>query len=505
MSKKFFITTPIYYVNSVPHIGHAYTTVALDILARHKRQKGLDVHFLTGTDEHGANIEKSAAAQNVTPKAWTDNVSAQYREMWKELNISYDDFIRTTDPKHEHVVQAVFEKLLKQGDIYKGSYSGNYCLSCEQYYDESEMLEGGLCPVHKRPLTEVHEETYFFKLSKYQDALLKFYEEHPDFLSPKYRANEIINFVKGGLRDLSVTRTKVKWGVPVPSDPAHTVYVWFDALINYISATGAGTVLCENKQEHEEQLRKIGAEKFEDFWPADLHLVGKEIFRFHTVIWPAMLMALGLPLPKKVFAHGWWTVEGEKMSKSLGNVVNPVDLARKYGVDPVRAFLFREVPFGQDGDFSMQSFKNRYNSDLANNIGNLLSRTLNMAAKNVGDLPETAAAGSAVEKHALETEAALDRFYDELAFDKVLESVYGFAGELNKLVDEKKPWELAKTDKAAAAEVLLQLVCGLRFISRWIEPFMPAVAQEMQKRLAPGRIEKYPPLFPRLEEEKTSK
>ncbi len=505
MSKKFFITTPIYYVNSVPHIGHAYTTIALDILARYKRQQGVDVHFLTGTDEHGANIEKSAASQGVSPKEWTDNVSAQYRQMWKELNISYDDFIRTTDAKHEHVVQAVFEKLLKQGDIYKGSYSGKYCLSCEQYYDESEMLEGGLCPVHKRPLTEVHEETYFFKLSKYQDALLKFYEQHPDFLSPKYRANEIINFIKGGLRDLSVTRTKVKWGVPVVSDPAHTVYVWFDALINYISATGVGTLLCEDKKEHEEQLKKIGAEKFEDFWPADLHMVGKEIFRFHTVIWPAMLMALGLPLPKKVFAHGWWTVEGEKMSKSLGNVVNPVELAHKYGTDPVRAFLFREVPFGQDGDFSMLSFKNRYNSDLANNIGNLLSRTLNMAAKNIGELPQKAAEGSATEKRALQTAAEIDTFYNELAFDKVLESIYGFAGELNKLVDEKKPWELAKTDKEAAAAVLLELVCGLRFISRWIEPFMPTVAQEMQRRLAPGPIQKYPPLFPRLEEEAKQK
>lgn len=501
MSKKFFITTPIYYVNSVPHIGHAYTTIALDILARYKRQKGVDVHFLTGTDEHGANIEKSAAAKGVTPKEWTDQISAQYRQMWKELNISYDDFIRTTDAKHEHVVQAVFEKLLKQGDIYKGSYSGKYCLSCEQYYDESEMLEGGLCPVHKRPLTEVHEETYFFKLSKYEQPLLKFYAENPGFLSPKYRANEILSFVKSGLRDLSVSRTKVKWGVQVPSDPAHTIYVWFDALINYISATGAGTILCEDKAEHEAHLAKIGAKSFEDFWPADVHLVGKEIFRFHSVIWPAMLMALGLPLPKKVFAHGWWTVEGEKMSKSLGNVVNPVELAQKYGVDPVRAFLFREVPFGQDGDFSMTSFKNRYNSDLANNIGNLLSRTLNMAAKNVGDLPEVAAAGSAVDKQAQEVEKAIDGFYNELAFDKVLESIYGFATDLNKLVNDKKPWELAKTDKTAAAEVLLQLIGGLRYIAHWIEPFMPTVAAEMQRRLAAGKIEKYAPLFPRLEEE----
>ena len=500
MTKKCYITTPIYYVNSVPHIGHAYTTVALDVLARHKRLKGQDVRFLTGTDEHGANIEKSAAAKGVSPKEWTDEVSAKYKEMWKTLNISYDDFIRTTDAKHEHVVQAIFEKLLKSGDIYLGSYCGKYCLSCEQYYNESEMLEGGLCPVHKRPLTDVHEETYFFKLSRYQDALLKFYEENPGFLSPKFRANEIINFVKGGLQDLSVTRTKVKWGVPVLSNPAHTVYVWFDALINYVSAAGYGTLICEDKAEHEAQLKQIRADKFEDLWPADLHMVGKEIFRFHAVIWPAMLMALGLPLPKKVFAHGWWTVEGEKMSKSLGNIVDPAEVAAKYGTDPLRAFLFREVPFGQDGDFSMESFKNRYNSDLANNIGNLLSRTLNMAAKNIGELPEKIEGDYPLLKKADEVEQTIDKAYDELAFDKVLEAIYGYGGDLNKLVDDKKPWVLAKTDPEAAKAVLLELVGGLRRVALWLEPFMPTIAKEMQKRLLPGKIEKYPPLFPRLED-----
>ena len=502
MSKKFYITTPIYYVNSVPHIGHAYTTIALDILARYKREQGFDVRFLTGTDEHGANIEKSAAAKGVSPKAWTDEVSAKYKEMWKTLNISYDDFIRTTDAKHEHVVQAIFEKLLKSGDIYLGSYSGKYCLSCEQYYNDSEILEGNLCPVHKKPLTEVHEETYFFKLSRYEKPLLKFYEENPEFLSPKYRANEIINFVKSGLQDLSVTRTKVAWGIPVPSNPKHTIYVWFDALINYISAAGVGTLLCDDKAEHEAQLKQIGAEKFDDLWPADLHLVGKEIFRFHSVIWPAVLMALNLPLPKKVFAHGWWTVEGEKMSKSRGNIVDPAEVAAKYGVDPVRAFLFREVPFGQDGDFSMESFKNRYNSDLANNIGNLLSRTLNMAAKNIGELPEKIEGDYPLLAKSADVEKAIDGAYNELAFDKVLENIYGYASELNKLVNDKKPWELAKTDPTAAAQILLELVACLRKVALWLEPFMPTVAAEMQKRLAPGKIEKYPPLFPRLEEKK---
>ena len=499
MTKKFYLTTPIYYVNSVPHLGHAYTTIACDILARYKRQQGFDVRYLTGTDEHGANIEKSAAAKGVSPKAWTDEVSAKYRALWKILNISYDDFIRTTDAKHEEVVQAIFEKLLKSGDIYLGSYSGKYCTSCEQYYNESEILEGNLCPVHKKPLTEVNEETYFFKLSRYEKPLLKFYEEHPEFLSPKYRANEIINFVKGGLQDLSVTRTKVKWGIPVKSNPAHTIYVWFDALINYISAAGVGTLLCEDKTLHEAQLKQIRAEKFEDLWPADLHMVGKEIFRFHSVIWPAVLMALNLPLPQKVFAHGWWTVEGEKMSKTLGNVIDPAELGAKYGVDPVRAFLFREVPFGQDGDFSMESFKNRYNSDLANNIGNLLSRTLNMAAKNIGELPEKIEGNFELLKKSADVEKDIEKAYNELAFDKVLEHIYGFSSELNKLVNDKKPWEMAKTDPDGAKQVLLELVACQRKTALWLEPFMPTIAKEMQKRLAAGKIEKYAPLFPRLE------
>ena len=499
MTKKFYITTPIYYVNSVPHLGHAYTTIACDILARYKRQQGIDTRYLTGTDEHGANIEKSAAAQGVSPKEWTDRVSTQYKELWKILNISYDDFIRTTDENHEHVVQAVFEKLLKNGDIYLGSYSGQYCTSCEQYYNESEILEGGLCPVHKKPLTQVNEETYFFKLSRYEKPLLKYYEEHPEFLSPKFRANEIINFVKSGLQDLSVTRTKVKWGIPVKSNPAHTIYVWFDALINYITAAGAGTILCEDKAEHEAQLKDIRTEKFEDLWPADIHMVGKEIFRFHSVIWPAVLMALGLPLPQKVFAHGWWTVEGEKMSKTLGNVINPAELAAKYGVDPVRVFLFREVPFGQDGDFSMASFFNRYNSDLANNIGNLLSRTLNMAAKNIGELPEKIEGNFPLLAQADGVEKAIASAYEQLAFDKVLEQIYGYASELNKQVNDKKPWEMAKTDPEGAKQILLELIACQRKVAKWLEPFMPTVAKEMQRRLAAGKIEKYAPLFPRLE------
>ncbi len=499
MNKKIYITTPIYYVNSVPHLGHAYTTIACDILARYYRSQQKEIRFLTGTDEHGANIEKSAAAKGVSPKAWADEVSAKYRTLWKTLNISYDAFIRTTDPAHEAVVQAIFEKLLKSGDIYLGSYSGKYCTSCEQYYDESEMGENHTCPVHKKPLTDVHEETYFFKLSRYEKPLLKYYEEHPQFLSPKYRANEIINFVKGGLRDLSVTRTKVKWGVPVKSNPAHTIYVWFDALINYISAAGAGKFLCEdNPSLHEEKLSLINTSDFNELWPADLHLVGKEIFRFHTVIWPAVLMALGLPLPQKVFAHGWWTVEGEKMSKTLGNVIDPAELGSKYGVDAVRAFLFREVPFGQDGDFSMTSFKNRYNADLANNIGNLLSRTLNMTAKLMPELPEVVEAPVEAAERIFQTEQIIDRAYQELALDKVLEAIYAFSTELNKKVADTKPWELLKTDSQAAQAVLLELIACQRYVAKWLTPFMPTVGAEMSKRLGAGKIEKYAPLFPRL-------
>jgi methionyl-tRNA synthetase len=311
--------------------------------------------------------------------------------------------------------------------------------------------------------------------------------------------NEVRSFVEGGLRDLSVTRTKVKWGVPVKSNPAHTIYVWFDALINYISAAGAGAFLCdENLAEHMQKLALIRANSFEDLWPADLHMVGKEIFRFHTVIWPAVLMALGLPLPKQVFAHGWWTVEGEKMSKTLGNVIDPAELGATYGVDPVRAFLFREVPFGQDGDFSMNSFRNRYNSDLANNIGNLLSRTLNMVSKQVPTLPEVIDVDLEVVEKAANTEAAIDRAYDEMALDKVLELIYSYSADLNKRIADTKPWELTKTEPEKALKILLEVIACERQVAKWLTPFMPTIGPEMSKRLGAGTIQKYPPLFPRI-------
>jgi methionyl-tRNA synthetase len=495
MAKKYYITTPIYYLNAAPHIGHAYTTLAADIFARYKKSQGQEVCFVTGTDEHGANIEKAASAAGVAPKKWVDDMAEKFRALWAALDINYDDFIRTTDARHEAAVQDIFERLLKKGDIYKGKYSGKYCLSCEAYYDESELLPGDCCPVHKRPVEMVEEETYFFKLSAYQGALLKFYEANTDFLSPKFRGTEILKFVQNGLRDLSVTRSKVKWGVPVLSDPQHTIYVWFDALVNYMSAVG--------------YCKKAGVKGYESYpldfdevWPADIHFIGKEIFRFHAVIWPAVLMALGAALPGKCFAHGWWTIEGEKMSKSLGNFIDPRDITGKYGVDPLRYFLFREVPFGGDGDFSMDSFKKRFNADLANDLGNLLSRTLNMAAKAAGHIPAQINLSPDISANAGKTRADYAKYMDELSFDKALDAVWSVIGSMNKYIDETKPWTLTKTEPEKAKNILLDIIYVLRQVTKWVAPFMPATAKEMETRLQPGPVGKYAPLFPRIIEDK---
>jgi len=462
--KPFYLTTPLYYVNDVPHIGHAYTTIAADILARWKRMNGEPVFFLTGTDEHGAKIAAAAEKTGESPQVFVDRIASEYRSVWKILNISYDDFIQTSQSRHKQVVQDVFEKLKSLGDIYKGTYEDWYCVHDESYFSEGELVDKK-CPSCGRDVQKLKEESYFFKLSKYAPALLAHYEKNPEFLSPKHRASEIINFVRGGLNDLSVSRTRVSWGIPITSDPSHTVYVWFDALLNYVSAPP------------------------KEDWPADIHLVGKEIFRFHTVIWPAMLMALGLPLPKRIFAHGWWTVEGTKMSKSLGNVVNPVQMAEEYGVDAFRYFLFREVPFGADGDFSEKSLLARYNAELANNLGNLLQRTLTLLTKNFdGVIPERK------EQPVLLSDLpalskTLRAQYDNLAFGDVLETLFGLMMRTNKYIDEQAPWKLGAEQKERLAAVLLECLSVIKALAVFLHPFMPLKTQDIWERIGePGTL-----------------
>ncbi len=499
--KKFYLTTPLYYVNDVPHIGHAYTTIAADVLARWKRLNRQEVFFLTGTDEHGAKIAKAAEEAKTPTQDFVNRVAGEFKRLWPVLQISYDDFIQTTDPRHTKIVSEVFEKLKASGDIYKGTYEDWYCLHDEAYFSEADLVNKK-CPTCGREVQKLKEESYFFKLSKYEKRLLDHYAAAPDFLSPRSRANEIINFVKSGLRDLSVSRTRVKWGVPVASDPNHTVYVWFDALLNYISAP----------------------RPLEAMWPADVHLVGKEIFRFHTVIWPAMLMAMGLALPKKVFAHGWWTVDGTKMSKSLGNVVDPHAVAAEYGSDAFRYFLLREVPFGGDGDFSEKSLLTRTNAELANNLGNLLQRTTTLLTKNFeGLIPPRGKAGSVLLQDLAARMSAMEKSYESLAFGDVLESLYSLMVRTNKYIDDQAPWTLQADKKETLAGILLECLGVLKVLAVLLFPFMPAKMEALWKRLgetetigargadwlssfregkvpvftANQRVEKGEPLFPR--------
>lgn len=503
MKDTYYITTPLYYVNAEPHIGHSYTTIACDIDSRYRRILGEKVYFLTGTDEHGANIEKIALQKGVSPKQWSNDIVAKFKNLWEILNINYSGFIRTTDPHHEKAVQLAFEEMLKNGDIYKGEYSGWYCFPCESYIEESEIIadehEHKCCPVHKRPLEQANESTYFFKLSKYQEPLLEHYKNNPNFLMPKHRAKEILNFVTSGLKDISVSRTKVKWGIPVQSDPDHTIYVWFEALQNYLTAIGYGKTLAktdEDKKFFEENTPK-NLPPLESLWPADVHFMGKEIYRFHSVIWPAILMSLGMPLPKQVFAHGWWTVNGDKMSKSTGNFIDPKDICAQYGTDALRYFLFREVPFGTDGDFSMNAFKQRYNGDLANDFGNLLSRSTNMVDKYLEGKAPAAAQDLTLLNEAKANDDKYHKFMKNYEYDKALDCAWKSISSLNQAIEQNKPWAMAKENPQGLEPLFFNIIESLKIIVKEVMPFMPETMETVSQKLNGEKIEKMPPLFPR--------
>ncbi|MFA9462086.1 methionine--tRNA ligase [Thiohalorhabdus methylotrophus] len=464
----FYLTTPIYYVNDVPHIGHAYTTVAADTVARYQRLRGREVYFLTGTDEHGLKVERSAQRQGIAPQELADQVVDRYRSLWERLEISHDDFIRTTEDRHAAGVRKLWELLEQSGAIYKGVYEGWYNVSDEAYVPDSQVVDG--CDAESgQPLERVQEESYFFRLSEYRDVLVEHIQAHPEFIQPDNFRNEILSFLEQGLKDLSISRTTFTWGVSVPEDPDHVIYVWIDALTNYISALGYGS---------EDQAL------FERFWPADLHLIGKDILRFHAVYWPALLMAAGLPLPRQIFAHGWWTKEGQKMSKSKGNVLDPFGLTDYYGTDQVRYFLLREVPFGQDGDFSDAAMVRRANEDLANDLGNLLNRTLSMQHKYLGDevgLPAVETDEDAdLKAHLDGLPANFEEHMDNMRFHRALEAVFEVVRRGNLYVDETAPWVLNKEGrKERLAAVLANLLETMRVVNLHLWPVMPEACNQM--------------------------
>ena len=462
--EKFYITTPIYYPSANFHIGHCYTTIIADAIARYKRLTGYDVFYLTGTDEHGLKIQKKAEEAGITPQEYVDDIVENSKDLWKRLNISYDKFIRTTDKEHVECVQKIFEKLYNQGDIYKGEYKGLYCTPCESFWTETQLVDGK-CPDCGREVNEVSEEAYFFRLSKYQDRLVKFYDEHPTFIEPESRKNEMLNnFIKPGLDDLCVSRTTFNWGVPVTFDDKHVVYVWIDALSNYISALG---YLSDDDS------------LFKRYWPANLHIVGKEIVRFHTIIWPIMLMALDLPLPEKVFGHGWLVINGGKISKSLGNYKDPREYIDSYGVDAVRYFVLREVPFGSDGSFSEDALISRTNGDLANILGNLVNRTIGMANKYFdGVITNTNVKediDDALIKEAIDLKNVVNDYMDKLEVSKAITSIFDLLRNCNKYIDETMPWVLAKdeTKKDRLNTVLYNLIECIRISTILLQAFIP--------------------------------
>jgi methionyl-tRNA synthetase len=479
--KPFYITTPIYYVNGAPHLGHAYTSIAADAVARWKRLDGKDVFFLTGTDEHGQKVEKAALDAGMTPQAFTDQVSEKFRDLGKLLNLSNDVFIRTTEQRHALATQAIWRLLRDRGEIYLGSYEGWYAVRDETFYGEDELTtapDGTRRAPTGAPVEWVTEPSYFFRLSAWQDRLLAFYEANPDFILPPGRRNEVVSFVRGGLTDLAVSRSGVAWGVRVPDDPGHTVYVWLDALINYVTACGFPDV----------------ADPLWRFWPADIHVVGKDIIRFHAVIWPAVLMAAGLEPPRRIVAHGWWTARGEKMSKSLGNAIDGVALIHEYGLDAVRFFVLREVPFGNDGDFSDPALIRRLNGELANDLGNLAQRTLSQIARNLaGRLP--GAAQPTVEDAALldaahALPAVLRPLMDRMALSEALEEVWKVIRAANAYVDHQAPWALRKTDPARMGAVLRVLADALRPIATVLQPFMPGSMERLLDQLGVPEAER---------------
>ena len=472
--KKFYITTPIYYPSANFHIGHCYTTIIADAIARYKRLKGYDVFFQTGTDEHGQKIEKKAEEAGVTPKEYVDKIIENAKDLWKSLDISYDYFIRTTDSDHERRVQKIFKKLYDNGDIYKGEYKGLYCTPCESFWTESQLDENGNCPDCHREVHEVKEEAYFFRLSKYQERLEKFYEENPNFIQPVARKNEMLNnFIKPGLSDLCVSRTSFKWGIPVDFDDKHVIYVWIDALTNYITSLG-----------YPEDL-----EKFNKYWPADLHLVGKEIVRFHTIIWPCLLMALDLPLPHQVFGHGWLIINGGKISKSLGNYKDPREYINDYGVDAVRYFALREVPFGSDGNFSEEALINRTNSDLVNTLGNLVNRTLAMSKKYFNSVVTNPKVYENIDDNLTSYIKALpslvDKKMESLKVNEALEDIFELLKRANKYIDETTPWILAKdeTKTDRLKTVIYNLLEVIRISAVLLTPFIPETSEKIFKML----------------------
>ncbi|CUH95449.1 Methionine-tRNA ligase [Propionispora sp. 2/2-37] len=508
--KTFYISTPIYYPSDRLHIGHAYCTTIADAVARYKRLAGFDVFFLTGSDEHGQKIQRKAQQNNITPLEYVDHIVASFKKLWTKLNISHDDFIRTTDQRHHEVVQAIFQKIYDQGDIYKASYEGWYCTPCETFWTERQLVDGK-CPDCGRPVELLGEESYFFRMSKYQDRLLTFIEDNPDFIQPVSRRNEMINFIKSGLEDLCVSRTTFDWGIPVPFDTKHVVYVWFDALTNYITAAG---------YLHDK-------EKFAKYWPADIHLVGKEIVRFHSIIWPIILMALGVELPKKVYGHGWLVVEGDKMSKSKGNVIDPLELIDEFGADSIRYFLLREITLGMDGNFSREALINRINADLANDLGNLLHRTLNMINRFNGGLIETPGAVEEVDTALIDlaqrTAADYEILMENMDINGAIKEVWALISRTNKYIDETGPWALAKdpAKKERLQTVLYNLAETLRIVAILISPFMPFTSPKIWQQLgirsdfgkvtlqdgqswgglpAGTKVAKPEPIFPRIED-----